>query len=217
MQRVVQPEILDALSHDDPRALANRRDLRRLNAIMGNTRWFKRRIFSQLQPDDVVLELGAGEGVLGKRCAAQRPDVRRYVAIDHAPAPTDWPPHYEWRRVDCLSLPDFNEASVICGNMILHQFDDAALRELGAKVEASAVRMLALVEPARYAMHLWQFRLLHPLLCEVSKHDGAVSIRAGFRAAELPHLLGLGEQWRIDTQSTWLGAYRLVAKRERRT
>jgi hypothetical protein len=36
VKRLVQPEILDTLPPDDPRALRSRRDLRRVNAWMGN-------------------------------------------------------------------------------------------------------------------------------------------------------------------------------------
>lgn len=36
MNRLVQPEILDTLPPDDPRAIRSRRDLRRVNAWMGN-------------------------------------------------------------------------------------------------------------------------------------------------------------------------------------
>lgn len=214
MQRLVQPEILDSLPHEDPRALANRRDLRLLNGVMGNTRWFRRRVFPLLRPDDAVLELGAGEGVLGKRLAARRPDVRRYTAIDHAPPPVDWPETFAWRQVDCMAMEHFNDFSVMCGNMILHQFHDDLLRALGRKIQASGLRLLAFVEPARRALHLWQFRFIGPLMCDVSRHDGAVSIRAGFRGDELPGLLGLGPEWRIKTVSTQLGAYRLFAERE---
>ena len=36
MKRIVQPELLDALPPDDPRAVRSRRDLRRVNAWMRN-------------------------------------------------------------------------------------------------------------------------------------------------------------------------------------
>ena len=36
MNRIVQPELLDELPPDDPRAMRSRRDLRRINAWMRN-------------------------------------------------------------------------------------------------------------------------------------------------------------------------------------
>jgi hypothetical protein len=41
-----------------------------------------------------------------------------------------------------------------------------------------------------------------------------VSIEGGFRARELPRLLGVDEPpWRVQLQHTFLGAYRMVAVR----
>jgi len=211
---MVEPEILDSLDHNDPRALANRRDLRFLNTVMGNFRWFERVVYPQLRPDDQVLELGAGEGVIGLRLARARPDVRHYLALDFAPPPDEWPTHYEWRQVDCMAFEDFGERTLLCGSMILHQFHDEVLQQLGAKINASALRLLAFVEPARYPLHLWQLRLIGPMMCDVSRHDGAVSIRAGFRGDELPALLGLGTDWRWTIRQTWLGGYRFLAERK---
>ena len=37
--RVVIPELLDHLPADEPEALRSRRDLRRVNWLMGNERW----------------------------------------------------------------------------------------------------------------------------------------------------------------------------------
>ncbi|GHB94935.1 hypothetical protein [Cerasicoccus arenae] len=214
MQRNVQPEILDSLAHDDPQALANRRDLRLINALLRNPDWFARCVFPALSPKDRVMELGAGEGVIGMRLAREMgPDAVDYVAIDLAPPPSSWPDRFSWRRVDCLSLPDFNNLDALWGNMILHQFQDDQLRALGEKIERSRLRLLSFVEPARYRLHLWQLCALGPLICAVSRHDGAVSVRAGFRDHELPALLGLGPDWRISIRHTFLGGYRMLAER----
>ncbi|TIT57630.1 MAG: hypothetical protein E5W90_37770, partial [Mesorhizobium sp.] len=62
-QRQLEPEILDGLAGDDPRALAARRDLRRINALM-----FQARIMASLlwkfvpRPPRRILEIGAGDG-----------------------------------------------------------------------------------------------------------------------------------------------------------
>ena len=37
MRRHIQPEILDELAVDDPRAIQSRRDLQKVNAFMGHT------------------------------------------------------------------------------------------------------------------------------------------------------------------------------------
>jgi hypothetical protein len=49
---------------------------------------------------------------------------------------------------------------------------------------------------------------------QVTRHDGRVSIAAGFRHDELPRLLHLDPAvWTWRVQETLLGACRLVAKR----
>jgi hypothetical protein len=48
----------------------------------------------------------------------------------------------------------------------------------------------------------------------VSRHDGHVSIAAGFIDNELPHQLGLpAARWTWQVHTTFFGAYRVVAHR----
>ena len=64
MNRIVQPELLDQLAADDPRAVRSRADLRRINAWMGNARFAARaltEIFPRSPPQQIV-EIGAGDG-----------------------------------------------------------------------------------------------------------------------------------------------------------
>ncbi|TIP66064.1 MAG: hypothetical protein E5X55_34720, partial [Mesorhizobium sp.] len=78
--RQLAPEILDGLAADDPRALAARRDLRRINALM-----FQARIMASLLqkfvpgPPRRILEIGAGDGsfmlALARRMAGHWPGV----------------------------------------------------------------------------------------------------------------------------------------------
>jgi hypothetical protein len=69
-QRHVEPEILDHLEPDDPRAVASRRDLRLLNGLMGQVA-----IAAGLLRDHVptpphrLLEIGSGDGVFMLRVA----------------------------------------------------------------------------------------------------------------------------------------------------
>ncbi len=72
MQRILQAELLDSLPHDHPDALHNRRDLRVINRVMGNYRWFARTLPALLRPGEAALEVGAGDGTLGLQLAARR-------------------------------------------------------------------------------------------------------------------------------------------------
>jgi hypothetical protein len=210
--RRLEPELLDSLPPDHPDALQSRRDLRVINRVMGNARWFRSTLAKRLQPHERVLELGAGTGELSQQLRSVAPLID---SIDRAPAPPTWPPQARWHRADIEHFGGWDDYSVVIGNLILHHFSDDALHKLGAALQPHA-RLLIFSEPTRkrFNQHFW--RIAAPLAGanRVTRHDGYVSIAAGFRAHELPHVLGLDParwQWQITT--TLLGAYRLIAER----
>ena len=213
--RRVEPELLDSLPEDHPDALHNRRDLLLLNRIMGNFRWFRHHVAARFRPGDFGLEIGAGDGLLGAFLHRKRvlPAGCRIDGLDLGTGrPAEWPAGWTWHREDLLTFAGYGEYSIIFGNLIFHQFEDEQLAELGARLR-SAARVIAACEPCRSPVHLQQFRLLRPFgLNAVSRHDGEISIRAGFRDDELPRLLGLDpESWLIRRRATRLGAYRMLA------
>lgn len=215
MLRTVQAEILDSLDEDDPAARANRRDLRRLNRLMGNYRWCREQLRRELRPGDRLLELGAGDGELGRLAAGALPPGAGATGLDLGRRPERWPDAWAWRQADILSEDALDGADVVLANLILHQFDDDALASLGRRLGASGARRLIANEPARRRLHLWQMRLSRPLGWHpVSRHDAAASIRAGFLGHELAERLGLDPAaWRWTARTTFLGAYRFVAAR----
>ena len=80
--RRIEPEWLDDLPPDNPRALRSRRDLRRINVLMANAAIIDRelrRSFRAGSPRSIA-EIGAGDGTLMLRLAeslgAQWPGVR---------------------------------------------------------------------------------------------------------------------------------------------
>jgi SAM-dependent methyltransferase len=212
MQRTLQPELLDSLPPQHPDALHNRRDLRLTNRIMGTHRWLARTLPPLLRPHEHVLELGAGTGELGLRLA------RAGVAVDGLdlwPRPRDWPPARRWFTDDLRSFAGYGDYAAIVGNLIFHQFQDAELAALGARLRARA-RVIIACEPVRRRSSQFLYRSLGPLFGanHVSLHDAHVSIAAGFRGDELPRRLGLGpEDWTVQCATTLLGTYRLLAVR----
>jgi hypothetical protein len=210
MQRHVQPEILDSLPAEDPAAIASRRDLRLINTIMGNTRWLRRTLRQRLRPQDHLIELGAGDGVLGK--SLHWPGD--YTAMDLAPMPPDWPEDYDWLTGDFLTTgaQRLENASVIVGGLILHHFSDSQLHCLGQLFHNA--RLLIFCEPARRKRHLYQGQLLRLLrINHVTQHDLPISVKAGFLGHELGEMLRLPPEWTITTQMTFWGGYRFVAQR----
>ncbi|MFS8137957.1 MAG: hypothetical protein ACMG50_07525, partial [Thermomonas sp.] len=64
MPRIVEPELLDQLPANDPRAIRSRSDLRRINWLMGTTGLLANALDPLLanRPDAHIIELGAGDG-----------------------------------------------------------------------------------------------------------------------------------------------------------
>jgi len=214
MPRILQAELLDSLAPDHPDARRNRRDLRLTNALMGNPRWFARTLPRLTTPDCPVLELGAGTGELGRRLA------QHHVAVDGLdlwPRPPDWPSPRRWHQADLRTFSHWSEYPVVIGNLIFHQFSDAELHDLGTCLHRHAEVIVA-CEPVRRRLSQTLYRTLGPLFGanHVSLHDAHVSIDAGFRASELPDLLGLDPAaWDCRCTLTALGAYRLIARRRK--
>jgi len=210
--RLVQPEMLDALPWDHPAVLHNRRDLKRINRVMGNHRWLGRVLQAQLSTSDHILELGAGTGEFALQ-------VRRsgwpVDGLDRCPAPAAWPADACWHRTDLLDFTSYGAYDAVCGNLIFHQFSAGELGRLGARLQARA-RLLVACEPARHRVAQWLLRRFSPLagLNHVTQHDAQVSIAAGFLHDELPRLLGLdAARWAWRCRTTLLGSYRMIAWR----
>lgn len=209
MRRVVEPEILDCLPHDDPEARRSRRDLRMINAVMGNTSWLRRQV--QKRPLKRIVEIGAGDGGLCAQLAKDRPELE-LAAVDLAPRPVDLPGRIEWMQGDLFdALPELS-GDALLANLFLHHFETASLRRLGGLIQG--FRFICVSEPLRARRAHWLGGLLHPLVNRVTRHDMHISIRAGFRRGEMPALLGLeGGDWEVKEFSTWRGAQRVVACR----
>jgi 2-polyprenyl-3-methyl-5-hydroxy-6-metoxy-1,4-benzoquinol methylase len=210
--RTLTPELLDSLPPDDPAALHSRRDLRWINAAMGNHRWFASTLPPLLGPGELALELGAGTGELAAQLTA------RGVAtdgLDRTPAPLSWPAARAWHQVDLRDFTGFNRYGAVVGNLIFHHLDDGELAQLGARL-SHAGRVIVASEPTRSPRSQRLIALAGRALgaSHITLHDAHVSIAAGFRGDELPRLLGLKpEAWAIDCRETFLGAYRMIAVR----
>jgi len=211
-ERVVRPEFLDGLPQNSPGARASRRDLRIINRCLGSTGWFRQVLRAQVRPGERVLEIGAGEGELGR---ALNPVVPGMAGLDLCSRPSDWPRTAAWFETNVLAFTGWAEFPVVIGNLFFHHFDHAGLAQLGAKLNEHA-RVIIANEPLRVRraerLFAWLCLLIraHP----VTRYDGRVSVAAGFRRDELSHLLHLDPAaWTWRAQENWLGSCRFVAVR----
>lgn len=206
-ERVVRPEILDGLAADDPEARRSRRDLRWINATMGNFRWVERQV-GRLPAEASLVEIGAGEGILSTRLVGKFPG-KKLAAVDLVPAPSGLN-GVDWRQGDLFQILPEVSADAVLGVMIVHHFSDAQLADLGRVL--ADFSMICLCEPWRAVLPQVWGGLMWPLVGRVTRHDLPVSVRAGFRPGELAWLLGL-EKWRVEESVDWRGSLRLVAWR----
>ena len=209
--RIVEPEILDHLPHDDPAARRSRLDLRRINFLMGNERWILRSLdnFTDAAAS-TICEIGAGDGGLAAKIRQRFPN-NRVTACDLAPRPPGLAPEIEWRVGNVFQHAP-PPGGVLVANLFLHHFEGDDLKHLGRICENYDV--LIFNEPDRSHIAALLGGLLHPFVNHVTRHDMQASIRAGFRGGELAGLLELDPaRWKLKETSTWRGARRVIAWR----
>lgn len=205
-------EILDHLPSSDARAVRARRDLRTINALMGNVRWIREAMGHimkncPLPPSARLVELGAGDGRLCRKVVGWFPTAR-VTGLDLAPRPHNLPEAIAWRQGDLLeNLPDC-EGECVYGTMILHHFREDQLAQIGQT--SSHYKALCFCEPWRARLPHWWGLLIRPLCGSVTRHDLPASIDAGFVRGELPRALGL-KNWKIRESTDWRGSLRLIA------
>lgn len=209
MNRTLEPELLDHLAPHDPAARGSRRDLRLINAVMGNDRWLGRTLRKFARPGETLLELGAGEGRLASAWRTNRCD-----ALDLQPPPAGWPSTARWHRTDIRGFRHWDGYAVVFANLFFHHLADGTLRRVGEELRRHA-RVIIACEPLRHPRFRWPFAALCVAIGAngITRHDGRVSIGAGFRGDELPRSLGLAGdgRWDCRVRHTLLGAYHFTA------
>ncbi len=212
MNRACEPELLDSLPHDHPDAAHSRRDLRLINGFMRNRAWFEATLPRVLGPGERVLEIGAGTGEMGVALNASGIPLD---GLDLWPRPAAWPAGRAWHQADLKAFVGYGAYAAVIGNLIFHQFTQAELAALGARLRRTA-RVVVACEPERRGMSQTLVAAIGPLLGanHVTLHDARVSISAGFRGDELPVALGMADgSWDFTCTTTALGACRMVAVR----
>jgi len=201
--RSLVPEILDGLAADDSRAIHSRRDLSRINALM-----FQAPVMVSLlrkflpRPPGRILEIGAGDGTFMLKVARRMARDWREVELTMLDrvglvtpnlaadfAALGWTVETVTADVfDWAEKADGRPFDAITANLFLHHFDDDGLLRLFSLLRCKAPFILA-TEPLRAGLALVAARLLWAIGAnDVTRHDAAQSVRAGFRGSELSDL-----------------------------
>ena len=241
-QRVVEPEWLDTLAADDPRATRSRDDLRRINRLMATQTLLARSLGTLLEGNGIdgsgqarLVELGAGDGTLALRLArrlARRWPTATLGLLDLQPTVSDatlagfralgW--QVEVIRADVfdwLAQPragpgreDKVEARpIIFANLFIHHFEGPRLQALLTGI-ADRAQGFSCLEPRRSLAGLLGSRLLGAIGCnDVTRHDAVTSVRAGFRARELSEGWPRSNHWDVQEGAAGLFSHRFQASR----
>jgi hypothetical protein len=217
MERQVGRELLDELDRKDPGARHSRKDLRRLNAVMGHAATLAfalKRSCADARPASIV-ELGAGDGTLLLKVARKlgwrgiktvlvdRQRLVRQSTLE-AFAGLGWIVEtvqadvFDWLAAD---MPR-KEHTVVVANLFLHHFSDPQLADMFL-LAARKARAFVAAEPRRCRMGLVFSRMTGLIGCNaITRHDAALSVRAGFNGTELSRLWPAPEEWITEERPT---------------
>ena len=230
MVRSLEAEWVDALPPEHPGAIQTRRDLRRINTLMGHTGILAHALNSvkPANPPKRIVEIGAGDGEMlfqvAKRLQSERTEAQiTFVDLQDllrdetkvAFAALGWQARsvksdaLQW-MLDTLG----EKTDVIIANLFLHHFSDAQLSNLFSIAARKADAFIAL-EPHRAAWPLFCARLLALIGCNaVTCHDAPISVRAGFAGSELSALWPQDGSWQLAERCAGLFSHLFVARRK---
>jgi 23S rRNA U2552 (ribose-2'-O)-methylase RlmE/FtsJ len=198
--RSLEPEWLDELPPEDPRAVRSRADLRRVNAIMGNARIIARHLGQARR----VADLGGGDGSLMRAVERKLKRNLEVTIVD---------------RIAGLEVFEFLAApgkplDAIVANLFLHHLTDHDLRRLFSLAAVRAPLFVA-CEPRRSRFALAGSHLMWFIGCnDVTRHDAVISVRAGFSGRELSDAWPVVDGWTLAERAAPPFSHLFVARRD---
>jgi hypothetical protein len=228
MKRTVEPEWLDELPPNDPRAVGSRRDLQRLNRIMGHAGTLSSLLHARKNrpaPKRIV-ELGSGDGTLMLKLARRLAPAWQQVEVvllDGKDAVAD----DTRRRIEALGWkieivaadvfeflkkPANPPADLMLANLFLHHFSEPQL-EMLFRLAAARTKLFAACEPRRALVPLVFSRLVAFIGCNaVTRRDAPLSVRAGFAGRELSALWPADYCWQLREGAAHLFTHTFFAE-----
>lgn len=229
LPRRLEPELLDELPGDDPRALRARRDLARVNTLFGETRLMARLIletYGESMPR-TLLELGAGDGTfnlhVAQRLAKHWPrlhvtllDQQDIVSGETRQGYADIGWSVETIKADVyeyLATADALAYDIACANLFVHHIPPERMAWFLERA-AHISRTFVTCEPRRSKFAVELTRLAWLIGCgEVFIYDAIISLRAGFVGKELSDLWPRSPEWRTQEHESGLFTHCFAAKR----
>ena len=244
LPRVVEAETLDHLEPDDPLAERSRRDLLRVNRVMGASRILAsamRAAMTGRMPAGRplrVLEIGCGDGdlLLAAVSGLKGWPKTDLTLLDRLPlvdfeTQRAYSTHGWLVRTVTADIMQWAKApsawprfDLVVANLFLHHFDDDKLADL---LQAMAPRCHAFVacEPRRERLALAASHLVGAIGANsVTRKDAVLSVRAGFIDQEItarwPRADAAGDeaagpQWQCREYSAGLFSHVFIATRPR--
>ena len=235
LARTVRPETLDGLAENDPRAIRSRRDLQRVNRVMGTRgivlRGLRQALAGRTYTSLRMLELGAGDGSLmlaiAQKLSPTWPSVElilldRQRLVDEKTiegfAKLGWRAESLNLDVrDWVAAPDALRFDAIVTNLFLHHFDHGELPALLGSIGGRCDVFFA-CEPRRAIVSLAGSHLIGALFVNgVTREDAVLSVRAGFRDREISTLWPEdAHRWALHEYSAGLFSHCFSAARHER-
>lgn len=208
--RVIEGELLDALPATDQRAQHSRRDLRKLNWIMGHRRHMVRMMRNA--NFDALIDVGTGDGQFALAVAQSLNRPCRLIFVDQQRVPGAPADLIVSDVMSFLRSFESRPRTALMANLFLHHLTDDLLREMF--LEASRkVDWFFGCEPRRSRLSLLVIRLLPLIGCNaVTRHDAAASIRAGFLGQELSTLWP-SNGWKLKEYEAGFASHCFMASR----
>ena len=226
--RQVSPELLDILPAGDRDAIRSRQDIQRCNALMLQAA-IMTRLLCRLggNAPRTMADIGAGDGTfmlgVARRMAKRWPGVslalveRQNIVADATLAGFA---RLGW-RAEHVSADVFDffagrqRYDIVTANLFLHHFPEDELSDLIGLIAAHCDALVA-CEPRRGPLARFGTRLLWAIGCNhVTRHDGAASVRAGFRGRELSALWPGNGEWERSEQWAMPFTHTFAARRRR--
>jgi len=228
MMRVcLGPDLLDRMSAEDPRAIASRRDIKRINAVMLQYSVMRDAIRRcGLSAPKRVLDLGGGDATFTLKVIKwMRPQWRgvEFIILDRMNV-VEPETIREYEMMGC-TLKVVNEDvfsffenagkerfDLVLSNLFIHHFPAPELTRMLSLI-AGVTKAFAACEPKRSVLSVAGSAMLWAIGCSsVTVHDSITGSRAGFAADDVTGLWPNASTWQVDEYNKGLFSHCFVAR-----